>query len=62
MKLTLTQKAYNQVAKRIEEVKRLEINTYGKNYYMVKNTRKVLEAKLMEISRELTAERYAENY
>lgn len=62
MKLTLTQKAYNQVAKRIEEVKQLEINAYGKNYFMVKNTRKALEAKLMEISRELTAERYAENY
>jgi len=60
--MTLTQKAYNQIAKRIEELRHCEKFAICGNLILIKNTRKVLEIKLMEISKELTAERYAENY
>lgn len=60
--MTLTQKAYNQIAKRIEELRYCEQYVGYGNPVLAKNTRKVLEIKLMELSRELTAERHAENY
>lgn len=60
--MTLTQKAYNNIAKNIEELRFCEQYIGYGNPILVKKTRKVLELKLMELSRELTAERHAENY
>ena len=58
--MTTTQKAFNQIQLRIKEVNQSVY--YGLDYWQIKDIKKALQIKLEEISIELTAERYANNY
>ena len=58
--MSTTQKAFNQISLRIEEVK--QAGYLGLDYWKVKEVKEALQAKLEEIAIELTAERYANNY
>ena len=61
--MTTTQKAFNNIQTRIEELKHIEkFVTKGFRYWEVKETIQVLENKLLEIAMQLTAERYATKY
>lgn len=62
METTTTQKAYNNVAKRIEELTAMRPWTFGFAHGDLLKTISILENKLAEISHELTAERHANNY
>jgi hypothetical protein len=58
----ITQKAFNNISKRIEELTALRPYTFGYAHGDLINTIKALETKLDEISMELTTERYATQY
>lgn len=58
--MTTTQKAFDQIQLRIKEVNQSVY--YSLNYWKIKDIKKALQMKLEEISIELTAERYANNY
>jgi hypothetical protein len=60
--MTTTQKAFNQIQTRINELTELRQYTYGYAHGDLLRTIKALEEKLYEISIELTAERYANEY
>jgi len=58
--MTTTQKAFNQIELIIKEVN--QSGYYDLDYWQIKDIKKALQIKLEEISLELTAERYANNY
>ena len=60
--MTTTQKAFNNIQTRIEELTAERPYTFGFAHGDLLNTIKVLENKLAEIATELTAERYATQY
>jgi hypothetical protein len=60
--MTTTQKAFNQIQTRINELTELRPYTFGYAHGDLLKTIKVLEEKLAEIAMELTAERYANEY
>lgn len=60
--MTTTQKAFNQIELRIQELTALRPYTYGYAHTDLLQTIKVLESKLTEIAMELVAERYSSNY
>jgi hypothetical protein len=60
--MTTTQKAFNNIQTRIEELTTLRPYTFGLAHGDLLSTIKVLETKLAEIAMELTAERYATQY
>ena len=60
--MTTTQKAFNNIQTRIEELTALRSYTFGFAHGDLLNKIKVLETKLAEIAMELTAERYATQY
>ena len=61
--MSLTQKAFNQIQLRISELKEAQKTIQkGMHYWTIKDTIKVLEIKLSEISQELTAERHSTQY
>ena len=60
--MTTTQKAFNNISLRIEELTALRPFTFGFAHSDLLINIQVLRSKLSEISLELTAERYAENY
>ena len=58
-----TQKAFNQIQLRITELKNAQKTTEkGMDYWIIKDTIKVLENKLSEIAMILTVERHEYNY
>jgi hypothetical protein len=60
--MTTTQKAFNNVQTRINELTDLRPFTFGFEHGDLLATIKALETKLAEIAMELTAERYATEY
>jgi hypothetical protein len=60
--MTTTQKAFNNIAKRIEELTALRPSTFGYAHGDLLNIIDSLENKLAEIATELTAERYETAY
>lgn len=60
--MTTTQKAFNNIATRIEELTALRSSTFGYAHGDLLNIISSLENKLSEISMELTAERHESNY
>jgi len=60
--MTTTQKAFNNIQARIEELTALRPYTFGFAHGDLLSTIKVLETKLAEIAIELTVERYATQY
>lgn len=60
--MTNTQKAFNQIQTRINELTELRPYTFGYAHGDLLRTIKALEDKLSEIAIELTAERYAKEY
>jgi hypothetical protein len=60
--MTTTQKAFNQIQTRINELTELRPYTFGYAHGDLLKTIKVLEEKLAKIAMELTAERYANEY
>ena len=60
--MTTTQKKFNNIQTRIEELTALRPYTFGFAHGDLLKTIKVLENKLAEIAMELTAERYATQY
>lgn len=60
--MTTTQKAFNNIQTRIEELTALRPWTFGFAHRDLLETISILENKLSEIANELTAERYATDY
>ena len=60
--MTTTQKSFNNIQTKIEELTALRPYTFGFAHGDLLNTIKVLENKLAEIAMELTSERYATQY
>lgn len=60
--MTTTQKAFDTIKTRIEELTALRPYTYGLAHGNLLNIIKVLENKLSEIAMELISERYATQY
>lgn len=60
--MTTTQKAFNNIATRIEELTALRSSTFGYAHGDILNIISSLENKLSEIAMELTSERHESNY
>lgn len=62
--MTTTQKAFNNIQNRINELTEMVPFSFNYGYYPsdIKNLIATLEVKLSEIAMELTAERYESNY
>jgi len=60
--MTTTQKAFNNIQTRINELTLLRPYTFGFAHGELLNLIKVMENKLYKISTELTLERYENNY